>query len=98
MNNYFRVSNKIFELKLRPIEFLVYSYLTRCADKNSRCFPSISTISNHCGVAKSSVQKAVNSLTDKKIIIKQSNFSKMKNGKRRRRNNTYYLPDYTLAP
>nr|WP_319487885.1 helix-turn-helix domain-containing protein [uncultured Caproiciproducens sp.] len=72
--NFFVVQNQIFDLKMSPIVFYVYCYLCKCRNKKSGCYPSKQTIASACGIAVSSVSKAIKQLSDTRLIIVTKNF------------------------
>ena len=86
--NYFCVSNCVFDLKLKPIEFIVYCYLQKCDNSERGCFPSKKTIAKNCGIAVSSVDKALKKLKKAGIISSRKRYS---NGKQI--SNIYKLHD-----
>ena len=73
-DHYFRLSNQIFDEDLTTSEFVVYSYLVKCSDKNHRCFPSRRNIARECHVSVSTVDKALNGLIDKCLIEKTTRY------------------------
>jgi len=90
--NFFVVQNQIFNCKLSPIAFYVYCYLCKCRNKISGCYPSKHTIASACGIAVSSVSKAIRQLSDKGLIVVTKNF---KGG--RQINNSYELMDLAVC-
>ncbi|MBE6636166.1 MAG: helix-turn-helix domain-containing protein [Ruminococcaceae bacterium] len=49
--NFFIIPNQIFELGLKPKEFVVYCCLLRHSDKNTdNCFPSRRLIADECSM------------------------------------------------
>lgn len=69
--DFFIVSNRIFEFKLKPRDFIVYSCLLRHADiANHTCFPSRRLISEECQIDKKTVDVALNSLIEVGLIRK----------------------------
>ena len=87
MKKYYTVSNEVFNYKLSPICFYVYSYLCKCKDRQtSLCYPSKKTIAENCGISKSSVSRAVKTLADCGIIMVIPSY---KRG--RQRNNNYFV-------
>lgn len=86
--HFFMVQNEIFEQGLSPVEFCVYCYLCKCDNKTKGCYPSKRTIANACGVAVSSVSKAIKRLDVLGLIQRRANYS---GG--RQINNSYTLPD-----
>lgn len=72
--NFFVVQNQIFDFKLSPIAFYVYCYLCKCRNKKSGCYPSKQTIATACGIAVSSVSKAIKQLSDAGLIVVTRNF------------------------
>ena len=72
--NYFRLPNQIFGEGLTTSEFVVYSYLVKCSDKNHQCFPSRRNIARECNISVSTVDKALNGLIDKCLIKKTTRY------------------------
>ncbi|WP_312048239.1 helix-turn-helix domain-containing protein [Anaerotignum sp.] len=72
---FFVVQNQMFNCKLSPIAFYVYCYLCKCRNKISGCYPSKQTIASACGIAISSVSKAIKQLSDKGLIVVTKNFN-----------------------
>lgn len=61
--NFFIVPNQIFELGLKPKEFVVYCCLLRHSDKNTdNCFPSRRLIADECSMDKKTVDSALKEL------------------------------------
>ena len=67
--------NQIFDFDLSPICFIVYCYLCKCRNKKNGCYPSKRTIANACGVAVSSVSKAIQQLEDFGLISATANYN-----------------------
>ena len=86
--NFFVVQNRIFDYKLSPIAFYVYCYLCKCRNRKGGCYPSKQTIASACGIAVSSVSKAIKQLSDAKLIVVAQNF---RSG--RQINNSYEITD-----
>ncbi|MDF1494149.1 helix-turn-helix domain-containing protein [Caproiciproducens sp. CPB-2] len=82
--NFFMVNNDVFRYKLSPIAFYVYCYLLRCNSRERGCYPSKRTIAEACGIAVSSVSKALTLLKACGLISVRHNFA---DG--RQINNTY---------
>lgn len=71
--HFFSLPNEIFELRLSPSAFLVYSYLRRSANRNTRqCYPSYETIGAAVGLSKNTVKKCVGELADKGLIFTEN--------------------------
>ncbi len=75
-------------MKLRPIAFMVYCYLKRCHNAENGCFPSKATIANECGIAESSVDKALKELQEAGIVSVQHRY-----GNGHQKSNLYKLRD-----
>ena len=90
--NFFVVQNQIFNYKLSPIEFYVYCYLCKSRNKKSGCYPRKQTIASACGIAVSSVSKAIKQLSDAGLIVVTKNF---RGG--RQINNFYELTDLAIC-
>ena len=89
--NFFMVQNQVFNFHLSPVCFLVYCYLCKCRNKKNGCYPSKGTIANACGVAVSSVSKAIKQLADVGLISVTANYS---GGKQI--NNSYRFTDLSI--
>ncbi|AOT72610.1 helix-turn-helix domain-containing protein [Geosporobacter ferrireducens] len=89
--NFFVVQNQIFDFKLSPIAFYVYCYLCKCRNKKSGCYPSKQTIASVCGIAVSSVSKAIKQLSDAGLIAVTKNFLVG-----RQINNSYEITDLSV--
>lgn len=61
-SNYFKQTNNIFNLKLKPNQFTILSYLIRMANESENCYPSMNNISEMCCVSKSTVVKTIEEL------------------------------------
>ena len=69
--NFFIVPNQIFELGLKPKEFVVYCCLLRHSDKNTdNCFPSRRLIADECSMDKKTVDSALKELEARGLISK----------------------------
>lgn len=69
--NFFMVSNRIFELELKPRDFAVYCCLLRHSDnENGSCFPSRRVIAKECGIDRKTVDSAIESLSVLGLIKK----------------------------
>lgn len=61
--DYFMLPNTIFELKLKPRDFIVYCCLIRYKDnENHTCYPSRKLIAQECCITLRTVDKALASL------------------------------------
>lgn len=86
--NFFIVPNQIFELGLKPKEFVVYCCLLRHSDKNTdNCFPSRRLIATECSMDKKTVDSALKGLESKGLIKKDHRYRE--NGSRT--SNMYHL-------
>lgn len=90
--NFFVVQNQIFNCKLSPIAFYVYCYLCKCRNTQKGCYPSKQTIASACGIAVSSVSKAIRQLSDARLIVVTKNF---RSG--RQINNSYEIADLAIC-
>lgn len=69
--NFFMVSNRIFELELKPRDFTVYCCLLRHRDnENGSCFPSRKLIATECCMDKKTVDAAIESLSALGLVKK----------------------------
>lgn len=88
--NYFRVSNHIYDQELDVYEIGVYSCLCRFAhNESTESFPSITTIEKMLQISRNRVIKSLKALVKYKIIHKKSGHT----GK----SNRYYLLDIPSA-
>lgn len=82
--NFFMVSNRIFELKLKPRDFTVYCCLLRHSNsKDGSCFPSRRMIAKECSIDRKTVDSAIQNLSDigliKKVYRHRENGTKTSN-------------------
>lgn len=68
--NFFMVSNRIFELKLKPRDFTVYCCLLRHSDEKMKCFPSRRLIAKECCMDKKTVDSAIENLSALGLVQK----------------------------
>lgn len=66
--NFFILPNNIFDLRLEPIQFAIYSYLISCSGSKGYCWPRQETICNKAGIGISSAQKHLKILEQRKLI------------------------------
>lgn len=66
--NYFILPNKIFDEGLTPIEFVVYSFLVKAKDKQSRSYWSFTNIAHYCGICDATCRKTLYALQDKGYV------------------------------
>ena len=85
--NFFMVSNRIFDFKLKPRDFTVYCCLVRHSDINGVCFPSRRLISEECHMDIKTVDIAVRNLEESGLLKKEQ---------RRRKDGTNTSSRYTL--
>ena len=95
--NFFILDNNIFNLKLDPYEFMIYSYLVCTAGKRGECWPSFNTIARMLELSTNTAIKKIDSLVAKQLIDKTSTISKCRNGKVRTSNNHYFIRDFNDA-
>lgn len=71
--DYFMMPNKIFDLQLKPRDFIVYCCLVRHKDNNSHtCYPSRKLIAQECCVTLRTVDKALASLQSLGLVYLQN--------------------------
>lgn len=66
--NFFILPNDIFKEKMNPRDFIVYSYLKRCADSRQQCFPSIKNIAENCCISSVTANTAIKNLSENGYI------------------------------
>jgi len=67
MKEYFKVPNKVFNLKLTLSELVILIYIYRCSN-NSKAFPSYTTIAENCHISRRTAIRVILSLESKNII------------------------------
>ena len=87
----FYVSAAIFDTPHTAYAVAVYAYLSFCADKQGVCFPGMETIAERCGLARSTVKKAMTELELSGLIQTEATRQTSKSGKTRRGTNRYRL-------
>lgn len=65
---FFRLPNNIFDLKLDPIQFMLYAYLVSCSGSKGYCWPSQKTISAKTGIGATSVQEHLKVLAKRQMV------------------------------
>ena len=65
---FFRLLNKIFQIPLDATQFKLYSYFICCSGSKGYCWPTLETIMRDTGIKKSSLQKAIKVLKQRKLI------------------------------
>ena len=91
---YFKLSNNIFELGLKPNEFVVLAYIARCSNNNSKAFPSYNKIAEKCNIGLSTAKRVVSDLVKKELLIREH---RLKNDSRSNSTNVYSLTEKVLA-
>ena len=66
--NFYILPNNIFDLRLQPIQFAIYSYLISCSGSKGHCWPSQAKICDKTSVGLSSVQKHLKILEQRQLI------------------------------
>lgn len=69
--NWFWLDNVFMDeyaAKIGPVAVCVYAALARHCDKERRCFPSFKHLARECGLARTSVQSAINRLVEHQLI------------------------------
>ncbi len=66
--NFYILPNNIFDLRLHPIQFAIYSYLISCSGSKGYCWPSQAKIRDKTSVGLSSVQKHLKILEQRQLI------------------------------
>lgn len=91
---YFKLSNNIFELGLKPNEFVVLAYIARCSNNNSKAFPSYNKIAEKCNIGLSTAKRVVSDLVKEEFLIREH---RLKNDSRSNSTNAYSLTEKVLA-
>ena len=65
---FFRLPNKIFQVPMDATQFKLYAYLVCCSGSKGYCWPTHSRIMRDTGIKKSSLQKAIKALVNRKLI------------------------------
>ncbi len=68
IENFYILPNNIFDLRLHPIQFAIYSYLISCSGSKGYCWPSQAKICDKTSVGLSSVQKHLKILEQRQLI------------------------------
>lgn len=68
--NFFMVANKIFELGLKPRDFIVYCCLLRHSNEKMKSFPSRKLIAIECCMDKKTVDSAIQNLSALGLVKK----------------------------
>lgn len=95
--SYYRMDSRVFDQRLKPIPFAVYSYLVSCAGNRRTCFPSVRTIAAKCSCSESAARSALQALEDRGLIRREYSYRENRYGVRQQTSNLYsilQLPDY----
>lgn len=65
---FYILPNNIFDLRLEPIQFAIYSYLISCSGSKGYCWPSQAKICDKTSIGLSSVQKHLKILEQRQLI------------------------------
>ena len=65
---FFRLPNNIFQIPLDATQFKLYSYFVCRSGSKGYCWPTMETIIRDTGIKKSSLQKAIKVLKQRKLI------------------------------
>ena len=90
---YFKLSNNIFELGLKPNEFVVLAYIARCSNNNAKAFPSYNKIAEKCYIGLSTAKRVVSDLVKKELLTKENRVSDNKSNN----SNIYSLTEKVLV-
>ncbi len=66
--NFYILPNNIFDLRLHPIQFAIYSYIISCSGSKGYCWPSQAKICDKTSIGLSSVQKHLKILEQRQLI------------------------------
>ena len=91
---YFKLSNNIFELGLKPNEFVVLAYIARCSNNNSKAFPSYNKIAEKCNIGLSTAKRVVSDLVKSGLLIKEH---RLKDDNKSNSTNAYSLTEKVLG-
>ena len=87
----FYATTQIFEQNLSASAKLVLTYLSRVANREGVCFPSITRIAQNCNCCQNTVRKAITELYRAGLLNKEYTFSATRNGHIRQSANRYTL-------
>ena len=96
-HSFFQMDTRVFDRRLKPIPFAVYSYLVSCAGSRGSCFPSVRTIAGKCSCSESAAREAVKQLETLGLVRKEYSYRENRYGIRQQTSNNYAilpLPDY----
>ena len=65
---FYILPNSVFDLRMEPIQFAIYSYLISCSGSKGYCWPSQAKICDKASIGLSSVQKHLMILEQRKLI------------------------------
>ena len=90
-SGFYQMDSRIFDRELKPIPFVVYSYLVSCAGSRGSCFPAVRTIAGKCGCSESAAREAVKQLEALGLIRKEYSYRENRYGIRQQTSNTYSI-------
>ena len=90
---YYRMPHRIFQFRLTPVQFTVYSYLVSCTGQKEVCWPSYQTIAKACCISRNTAIRTIEALQKKRLIEKSRTTSRNIYGQVRTSNNEYQIND-----
>ena len=87
----FYAAAAIFDSDVSASAKLVLLYLSRVANREGVCFPSLATIGEHCGYSKNTVRKALAELEQAGLLTMERGYQTTHNGRTRCTCNTYTI-------
>lgn len=90
---YYRMPHRIFQFRLTPVQFTVYSYLVSCTGQKGICWPSYQTIAKACCISRNTAIRTIEALQKKRLIEKSRTTSRNIYGQVRTSNNEYQIND-----
>ncbi len=93
---FFQVDERVFDCRLKPIEFAVYCYLVSCAGSRGSCYPAMRTIAKKCSCSESAARSAIKTLTALGLISKEYGYRENRYGIRQQTSNLYHIKSIPL--
>ena len=87
-DNYFQVSNFLFQFGLKPSSFVLYCYLKMRENTENGCFPTKEKISEDTGLSRSTVDNGLKELREKGLVFVEHRYQGGHQS-----SNQYYLRD-----
>ncbi|MDK2802569.1 MAG: hypothetical protein KFW09_04250, partial [Oscillospiraceae bacterium] len=93
ITRFFKILTLIFNIKIKAVDFKIYSFILKCMDNLGEAFPSLSSIYKHINISRSRVVKGIKFLREESILSREKRLKIDKSHKQ----NKYTIAHKSLA-